>query len=188
MKYVLFLLAMVATSSTNALELTRQSEVFMVRIGNHAYPATKIGDVRGNVGQDMDQFVIELGKNLRDYTQETGFEVCASICRSSDGLFGAQLFTMQSHTVCPIPPKCPSGMEVSGQTIHSHTTMRSYKINRADMAVMGIGAKVGGSMHGDNPELFSDEDFGGGPGYMVSATTVWHQQGKREVRMVGKLQ
>ena len=63
--------------------------------------------------------------------------------------------------------------------------MSRYRLTASDLLVVG-GGRVGAVQRGDDPELFSEEDFGAS-GYMVSGTTLWHQSGKGTERSVGAL-
>lgn len=140
---------------------------------------------RSEPGESLDAFMVRIGSRLRDWTRAEGFEACAAI--ASDGeRFGVVVGTNRGHTVCVnFHAKVPVGMTATGQTVHSHTTMRRYRLTQADLLVVG-GGRVGAVQRGDNPELFSEEDFSA-PGYMVSGTTVWHQAGKGTERAVGAL-
>lgn len=145
----------------------------------------RLFEVVSEPGESMDAFVLRISPRLRAYSDATGFEACGVLATDGER-FGAVVGTNHGHTVCVnFHRKVPEGMTLTGKTVHSHTTMRSYRLTPADLLVVG-GGRVGTVQRGDNPELFSEEDYAA-PGYMVSGKHVWHQSGKGTRRVVGAL-
>lgn len=134
-------------------------------------------------GEAMDAFVLRIAPQLAEYTAATGFEACGAI--ASDGeRFGVVVGSNGGHTVCVnFHNRVPSGMVSTRQTVHSHTTMKAYRLTPADLLVVG-GRPAGSVQRGGNPERFSDEDYAA-PGYVVTSRTVKHQAGKGTERTIG---
>lgn len=137
-------------------------------------------------GETLDAFVLRIAPRLRAFSNETGFEACASL--ASDGeRFGAVVGTNLGHTVCVnFHAKVPAGMTFTGETVHSHTHAARYRANKSDRLVLGPGTRLGQVVHGGKPDEFSDEDYAA-PGYMVSTGRVLYQAGKGTERVVGAL-
>ena len=146
----------------------------------HLFTATS------ETGETLDAFVLRIAPRLRAFSDETGFEACASL--ASDGeRFGAVVGTNLGHTVCVnFHAKVPQGMAFTGETVHSHTHAARYRANKSDRLVLGPSTRLGQVVHGGNPDEFSDEDYAA-PGYMVSTGQVLHQSGKGTERVVGAL-
>lgn len=134
-------------------------------------------------GETMDAFVLRIAPKLAEYTAETGFEACGAI--ASDGeRFGVVVGSNGGHTVCVnFHRRVPDGMTSTRQTVHSHTTMKSYRLTAADTLVVR-GMPAGAVQRGGNAERFSDEDFAA-PGYVVTSRTVKHQAGRGTERTIG---
>lgn len=150
-------------------------------------PYQMLFEAKSETGESLDDFILRVAPKMRDYTVNEGFEACGVIASDNAGNFGVVIGTNLGHTVCAnFSGKVPAGMTATGQTVHSHTTMTKYRATQADLLVMGSRTKRGQVVRGDDPEIFSEEDFEA-PGYMVSGTRLWHQAGKRTVRGVGAL-
>lgn len=183
-KFLAILSLAVLASPALALEAAGPVERVNIRgIGTVDYQHlfTEVGEP----GESMDAFVVRVAPRLRDWTAAEGYEACGVLATNGES-FGVIVGTNHGHTVCVnFHAKVPEGMTVTGQTVHSHTTAPRYRLTAADLLVVG-GGRVGAIQRGDNPELFSAEDFAA-PGYMVSGTKVWHQEGKGTERVVGAL-
>ena len=155
-----------------------------VTVGERVLPAVLLEAVRVE-GSDADAAALAAAKVIHRYTQQTGFEACATMCKTPTG-WAIQPLSVGSHTSCPVVRQCPEGSNASpsGLSIHSHRPAGAYRANRADMLMMGISHAVGSVVRGEKPERFSEEDFQA-PGYMVTPKgDVWFQAGPSEVRRV----
>lgn len=154
-----------------------------VRVGAHTLPAVALERVDVE-GSNPDEAALKAAGALKRYTQATGFEACANLCKTPTG-WRIQPISVHSHSACPIVLQCPEGAEPSGLSLHSHRPAGGYLANRADMVLMGIAHAQGSVVAGDRPELFSEEDFQA-PGYMVTPRgEVFFQNGRHQVRRVG---
>lgn len=155
-----------------------------VTVGERVLPAVLLEAIRVE-GSDADAAALAAAKVIHRYTQQTGFEACATMCKTPTG-WAIQPLSVGSHTSCPVVRQCPGGSDASpsGLSIHSHRPAGAYRANRADMLMMGISHAVGSVVRGEKHERFSEEDFQA-PGYMVTPKgDVWFQAGPSEVRRV----
>ena len=172
MRLTLFALLTVVAGLAHAHEGSYQ-----VKIDRKTVPALLIAETQGSAGQSLDDFSRQLAPTLRTYTLQTGHEACAVLCKAADGTVGARVFTISSHTACPVLVSCPLGMKPTTQTIHSHAERGEYRINEADRVLLPK-VRIGERRRRGNPEAFSEEDMAGGPGYLVSPLGLQYFDGK----------
>jgi len=89
----------------------------------------------GRVGERRDSHSMarQLAPMLQEYSQQTGLEGCARMCRSASGGVVAQAVTIDSHVSCIAPPEtCPAGSTPLKETIHSHPPQRLFLANAVD--------------------------------------------------------
>ena len=155
-----------------------------VAVGDRVLPAALLETIHVE-GGDADTAAMAAAQVIHRYTQQTGFEACATMCKTATG-WVIQPLSVGSHTACPVVRQCPDSVQAypSGLSIHSHRPAGTYRANRADMAMMGLSHAGGNVVRGDKPERFSDEDFQA-PGYMVTPSgDLWFQAGPSAVRRV----
>lgn len=141
----------------------------------------------GEPGETADAFITRIAPQLHAYTARTGWEACGFLATDGER-FGIVVGTQRGHTLCVnFRNRLPAGFQVTRYTVHSHSTQPTYRANRTDLLLLGVSAGLGDKVRGDDPELFSEEDFAGAPGYMIGARAVWHQDGKEKVRKVADL-
>lgn len=143
----------------------------------------RVGEVIRPVASD-DVLASDLAPVLRNYTVQSGFEVCALLCKSADGSsVGAVVTTVRSAAACPVAEICPDGMAPSGSDIHSHIHAGTYEPTQTD-ALFLMKAYARGQKVQTYPEAFSSGDFESGLGYLVTPTKLLHQSGRRRIRKV----
>ncbi|MDF9442977.1 hypothetical protein EM864_14640 [Stenotrophomonas acidaminiphila] len=165
---------------------TEPGEVEMIQVqGVGAIDYQRLFEEVSEPGETMDAFVLRIAPQLAEYTAASGFEACGAIATDGER-FGVIVGSNGGHTVCVnFHRRVPDGMTSTRQTVHSHTTMKTYRLTATDLLVVG-GRPVGSVQRGGNPERFSDEDYAA-PGYVVTGKAVKHQAGKGTERVIGTL-
>ena len=146
----------------------------------------RLGEVQASTADtpSMDAFAAKVGEELRTFTAANGVEGCATICKAKDGsAWGAVLTSIYSQAACPRTSACPKGMEETSEDIHSHLHQLTYEPTELDKLFLYRQYKAGQKV-GTDPNYFSEGDFEGGHGYMVSKTRLMHQAGPRRIRQV----
>lgn len=167
--------------------LAYEEVIASISVGGVRVDGIVLGEMTGGADKSMDQFAVSISGPIAQYTKNTQHEVCAQICKSPQGDWGAVVTTVGSHVMCPITNVCPDGMTATGQGIHSHPTGSTYKINAADKAVLLSGPfyRLGAKEARGQTDVFSAEDFKAGPGYMVTDKgRLMHQDGPKKVRVI----
>lgn len=164
---------------------TEPGEVERIQVhGMGAIDYQRLFEEVSEPGEAMDAFVLRIAPQLAEYTAATGFEACGAIATDGER-FGVIVGSNGGHTVCVnFHSRVPAGMVFTRQTVHSHTTMKSYRLTATDTLVVR-GMPAGAVQRGGNAERFSDEDFAA-PGYVVTSRTVKHQAGKGTERTIGR--
>lgn len=158
-----------------------------INVNGKSLPGRVLAEITAPKALSQDEFASALAEPIAQYTKQLQHEVCAQICKSSDGTWGATITTVGSHVMCPITGACPSGMTPTGEGIHSHPTGGSYNLNDADKAVLLSGPfyRLGAKEQRGKTDVFSPEDFKSGPGYMVTDKgRLMHQDGPKKVRII----
>lgn len=143
-------------------------------------PSKPAGEVRSNPEETRAEYVLRLGKIVRQKIDETGFEVCGEICSAPDSTLSTKLRISQSHVTCDVPAIC------SGKTMHGHGP-RYFRVNGYDKSYLesiGIYREVGSRFTGQNRNMFSAVDFSK-PGYLAGDTGVYEQNGRGSESYVG---
>lgn len=175
MRFPLFLALLVAGF---AFQSSAAASGYQVQVGRLTVPAQLLGEETAPAGTSLDAFAVQLAPVLRQHTAETGHEACAMFCRAPDGALAARVFTIGSHTACPIVVSCPKGYTPTAENIHSHGERGKFQVNAADKVLLDK-ARIGERIRRGNPEVFSEEDAHGGATYLVSPLAVQHFDGKR---------
>jgi hypothetical protein len=170
--------------------------VFFIATVAHAGQKASVGSLRAQVpvemvtalvsveGESKDDFLRRAGGLLEGYTDRTGFEACASVCQSPTRT-GVYITSSKAHAYCAAIDRCPlSDMTNTGETIHSHPQEKRYVVNQNDAIFSNFRHKRGERRSVD-PDRFSDLDYAGGSGYLVTAGEVRYQQGKGRESVIG---
>lgn len=135
-------------------------------------------------GETKEDFLRRAGGLMEGYTARTGFEACASVCQSSTRT-GVFITSSKAHAYCAVTERCPSSNMVNtGESIHSHPQETLYVVNDNDAIFSNFRHKRGDRKR-VKPNLFSDQDYAGGPGYLITAGELRYQQGEGNERVVG---
>jgi hypothetical protein len=170
MKKILLLALMLVTSMVFAKE-----DVVTVQ----AYP---VATYTSNPGESYQAFVLRVAENLRDWAAVNGQEACGPFAKYPDGRFVVELTTEKVQEACIIDTKAPEGATLVGDSIHDHPKGVSggdFKLTATDCAfflAMGESQsanacrehRYGVYVKGERPYDFSDDDFRGGAGYLVT--------------------
>lgn len=122
---------------------------------------------------------------MRNFTRTSGYEACANICHSpTTNMFAHVLATSNSQIGCAVSNnRCPSGFVPLGRTIHSHPNHGDALVmNNADREFLR--ARSPGQhirrRHRMSAQAnqFSEIDYIGGAGYLVTMQNVWYQEGR----------
>lgn len=143
------------------------------------FPRDRIAVMVSEPGADKIAFLSDVGRRLRAFSDETGFEACAGIAADVDR-YGVVITTSRSHVGCSIDPDdTPDGMYFTGETIHSHGRKRATALNKQDM-MFATSVGKGGTMvrvlrmDADN---FSPTDYAV-PGYLAGKRGLYYQNGE----------
>jgi hypothetical protein len=142
-------------------------------------------------GESLTAFLLRAGTIFRGFTAGSGLEACSAICRSTSGQYGLFIVTNESHVGCAVIDLCPSGMSVTGESIHSHPQFKTFTVNRADKAFIEARSDNGAIIQSGSTQLgsaaygFSETDYEGGPGYLVDGDVLRYQKGSGTSRNVG---
>ncbi|RDI99401.1 hypothetical protein DVT68_00620 [Dyella solisilvae] len=140
-------------------------------------------------GEQHDAFVLRVAEALKAWTDQTGTEACGSIARTNDGGYYVQLTTLKAQMVCLRSTVMPDGMTYTGDDIHSHVHRHpgNVTVTFQDEAAMDEVGEQGTlenmrrlgihTVHVDSVD-FSDDDYAGGPGYLVVNDTLRYQHGR----------
>jgi hypothetical protein len=145
-------------------------------------PYTTLGTMASTPGQSFDDFLGDVGRALRAFSDRTKFEACGELASTPDkSRYGIVITTNKSHLGCVIRiGLIPDGMAQLGVTIHSHGGQGRFDMNRVDMKLAGV-YDVASIMRipisGENLYHFSPTDYAGGPGYLATPDGVIYQDG-----------
>lgn len=170
--------------------------VFLIATVAQAGQSVSVGSLRAKVpvemvtivisteGESKEDFLRRAGGLLEGYTERTGFEACASVCQSPTRT-GVFITSSKAHAYCAAVDRCPSGdMVTTGESIHSHPQQTRYVVNENDAIFSNFRYKRGERRNGD-PDRFSDLDYAGGPGYLITNGELRYQQGEGKERVIG---
>lgn len=148
-------------------------------------PSIMVSLLVSKPAESRNDFLLRAGGMMAAYTQMSGFEACGQVCVGERT--GIVITTSQAQGGCAVVDRCPgANMLPIGQTIHTHPQMRHYKVTRADAILSNFKHRVGVRVSGD-PGKYSDTDFEGGPGYLVTEGKLLHQQGRGTETIIGEL-
>ncbi len=177
-------LAMMATVSlgiaTSAMSATQALSPEM-----RALPFSQLGIYTSEPNETERDFLLRLAPVLAAYTASTGEEACGVI-GEEDGRFGVVLGTNHAQIGCLAGEAgIVTGMTFTGETIHSHPAGYIRTIRHADRS-FAFATHAGPPDHKNFDggwDTFSDNDYAGSPGYLVSHGHLLYQNkpGMREV-------
>lgn len=159
-----------------------------VSAAQHKWDLHYLTTIKQSTHETPDQFLVRVGMYLRDYTAQSGFEACGSICTSDTGQ-SIMLFTGKSQVMCPISFGCEGEQyTLSPKTIHSHPANWRVVLNDLDAQLLNerrrVFKKKPGRAMSFSPNRFSPDDYDLGPGYMVNGDRLWFQEGKGTERIL----
>ncbi|MFC4528159.1 hypothetical protein ISN76_14145 [Dyella halodurans] len=148
-----------------------------------------VGTYVSDSNEQHDAFVLRVAEALKTWTDQTGTEACGPIARTGDGRYYVQLTTLKAQIVCLRSTVMPEGMTYTGEDIHSHARRHpgSVTVTFQDQIAM---REVGEERMLDNMRRlgihvvqvdgvdFSEDDYAGGPGYLVVNETLRYQHGR----------
>lgn len=144
-------------------------------------------------GESLDEFVVRIAPVLDAFTAQTEREACGVLAQDAQGRYATVIGSVQASLSCATSTdNVPEGFVPIGQTIHSHPSTPDVHPTGSDQALQqmfGIRA-VPYKRVEKNPGSrgFSQVDFQAGPGYLVVAGRILHQEGLRTTREVGRLE
>lgn len=111
-----------------------------------------------------------LAPALAAYSQNTGMEGCARMCKTIDGDIVARTVTIHSHNSCVAPENtCPEGASPIQETIHSHPPGPVFIANAVDLVGWDLMEGEGQLMWVGDPNEPSEEDRAAAPLWLVGA-------------------
>lgn len=148
-----------------------------------------VATVVSREAENEQAFLLRAAPVLRDFTASTGFESCAQLCRN-DRRIGLAVYTSGSHIGCMVVNICPRGMMETGETMHSHSSKKSFTPNTADRIFAPFRKQRAPKLEVPSPgevAIFSRADYKAGPGYVVDGGVLWYQQGAGTDQKIGRL-
>ena len=150
----------------------------------HALHRSRLTPVHAPAGTSETQFARKIGRGLQRFTNRTGTEACADLCRSPQGAWGAIPVSIGAHAACSTLRECPEGMTPVGRMIHSHPDAAGFEPNAVDFALRNKPLIEGMWWNAGDPTLFSDADYAE-PGYLVVQGHLYFQAGRGTERRLG---
>jgi len=118
-----------------------------------------------------EDLVASVAPIMREYSKNTEHETCTQICKTTDGVYGASILTIESHIACPITNACPEGMDPTNVDVHSHIHVSRYLPNPVDRLFLIQRYDLRQKASTD-PEEFSEKDTNSTKAYLVTPTKV----------------
>ncbi len=149
-----------------------------------------LGVMTSAEGETKVDFLKRVGVVLDEFSARTGFEGCSKIWTDHDKAWGVHLTSAHAHNTCVITNLGVKGMVMLKEGIHSHPPSDSYRVNETDRAFILAGAGTSVQVNDwarTDGATFSPQDFGLGPGYLVSRGQLLHQSGRRSIENLGAI-
>lgn len=154
--------------------------------GQSSVLVTYVGQLRSFEGESRKDFMLRAGAVMGAWTDETGLEMCSSLYGSPSGQLRVYLTTSHSMLGCAFADYNLPGWKSLDVTIHTHPSKPVASIKTKDRLFL-MGPERNAAMGEFSPEKFSEIDFEGGEGYLVSLGKLRHFDGKRTVKVIGTL-
>lgn len=175
--------------------LTVDAAAATLRFGQRGetLPVFKVTTFYSQEGETLDAFALRMGVWFRNFTTTSGYEACGLIFASSteEGKWALPIFTNNSQIGCAMPETTLEGYALTKETIHSHPVEKMVEPNANDrIFLQGQSDRFHverRQRRNVDPRTFSNTDFAGGPGYLVTDGKVLYQAGPKSVREVGVL-
>lgn len=142
----------------------------------------KHSEMVSEAGETQEQFLVRVALAMRSVTAETGFEYCGRLGMSEDG-FAIVLSTNESQIGCLVSNDMVDGYAPVALHIHSHPHARRVRLTENDMVFAKKGTRVGQTLP-VHSHTFSDTDYNGSAGYLVTYKALMYQYGRGNVRVV----
>ena len=135
--------------------------------------------------QTLDAVVLERTGPMARFTQLSGFEACARVCKAPDGRWAWTVQTVGSRLGCmTTADACPAGFEPTETSVHTHPLGWGGMASTGDVSVDPT-LTLGQWLPLGDPFSFSPTDLDGSAGYLVAPDGwVLAHDGRRAVRTV----
>lgn len=144
----------------------------------------KHSEMVSEAGEGQEQFLIRVARAMQSVTAETGYEYCARLGMNENG-FAVVITTNKSQIGCLVTAETVPGYAPSALHIHSHPHARFVRAIEADLAFVKD-AKVGDRIKVQT-FTFSNTDYNGSAGYLVTVSSLMYQWGRGNVTTVAEL-
>jgi hypothetical protein len=153
-------------------------------------PAWLVGTYISHAGETKIEFIHDVAEALKNWAEDTRTEACGPIAVKPDGSYIVVLTTQKSQIMCVISVVAPDGAKLTGDSIHDHPTfldksgVRLTDDDHNALEAVGDTAMADCSAHhrtcwvNAEPADFSNDDYAGGHGYLVSMGRLLYQNGK----------
>lgn len=133
-------------------------------------PVWKVSFLNNYEEKEVLTLIKKMAPSLQKFSLETGFEVCARVCRTENESFIAQPVTIGSHVSCVASVKtCPKGTATE-QTVHTHGSYPIFVVNRIDALGWNLPeSEIGLAKYKGEMNDFSPEDIANTPLWLVPA-------------------
>jgi len=147
----------------------------------------KVTELVSATGENQEQFLVRVARELHSLTAKTGFEHCGRIGVSEDG-FAVVITTNKSQIGCLVSQEVVDGYAPTALHIHSHPHVRRIRINKNDRVFLRQPTRKLNSVQNlGYEETFPDTDYNGSPGYVVTSKALMYQHGPGTARVVAEL-
>lgn len=144
-------------------------------------PIYDVAELYSVVGEERSAFVKRVSVTFKNYTAETGHEVCGLIGvlkNGADGVnptFSIKVVTLKSQVACGSDEILDGYMSMD-TTVHSHPEKRIVRLTAIDMKARGTPAGKLRTENLNNCE-FSNQDYAAA-GYLITCGKVFYQTGR----------
>jgi hypothetical protein len=156
-----------------------------------------LGTYTANAGETKDAFVLRVASVLKNWADTTGTEACGGLAKNADGALTITLITEKAQVVCVFSPTAPAGTTYVGESMHCHPPMPTnpdgvIALTDTDKTILyALGDHVNGKRSAHwvkaEPAGFSEPDYKGGPGYLVSQDKLLYQHGENTSTVIANL-
>lgn len=161
-------------------------------VARDTVPAWVVGTFTSEAGETKDVFLRRVGHALTDWADTTATEACGRIGKLPDGRLSVLITTQKAQTVCVISDTVAAGQTDTKETIHIHpgdgrTSIQLTTYDRQTFRALHQFRYAEARVLDAEPIGFSQDDYEGGPGYLIAGGRLLYQHGKDTSQDLGAL-
>lgn len=157
------------------------------------YVRESVTTVQSEEGQNQTDFMLKVGRELRDFTDATGNEACGAVgFNASNNTYAVKVYTDGVSIGCAIKPsEILAGFEFTGDIIHSHPHTKILKMREAERAWAtehNSGSATATSVRNDGASGFSRVDYAyRGVSWLVAGNNLLRKDEQGKSKNMGKV-